>query len=62
MPLIDYTASLFSFLVPAITIILAITTGRVVLSLLTGAIIGALMLNGFGLESFSSIWGQNMVL
>jgi len=37
---------------------LAITTGRVVLSLLTGAIIGALMLNGFGLESFSSIWGK----
>lgn len=28
------------------------------LSLLTGAIIGALMLNGFGLESFSSIWGK----
>ena len=56
MPLIDYSASLLSFLVPAITIILAITTGRVVLSLLTGAIIGALMLNGFGLESFSYIW------
>ncbi|HIP18583.1 MAG TPA: hypothetical protein EYG78_04515 [Sulfurovum sp.] len=37
---------------------MAITTGRVVLSLLTGAIIGALMLNGFGLESFSSIWGK----
>jgi tetracycline resistance efflux pump len=56
MQLIDYSTSLLSFLVPAITIVLAITTGRVVLSLLTGAAIGALMLNGFGLESFSYLW------
>ena len=58
MPLIDYSTSLLSFLVPTITIILAITTGRVVISLLTGALIGALMLNGFGLESFSYLWGK----
>lgn len=56
MPLIDYSASVLSFLVPAITILLAITTGRVVLSLLTGSLVGALMLNGFGLESFFYLW------
>ncbi len=58
MTLIDYSASILSFLVPAVTIILAITTGRVVLSLLTGSVLGALMLNGFGLESASYLWGK----
>ncbi len=56
MTLIDYSASLLSFLVPVVTIVLAITTGRVVLSLLSGAVLGALMLNGFGLESASYLW------
>jgi len=51
MQLIDYSNSILSFLVPAITIVLAITTGRVVLSLMSGAVIGALMLTGFGFES-----------
>jgi len=58
MTLIDYSASLLSFLVPAVTIALAITTGRVVLSLLTGSVLGALMLNGFGIESISYLWGK----
>ena len=58
MTLIDYSTSILSFLVPAVTIILAITTGRVVLSLLVGSILGALMLNGFGLESVSYLWGK----
>jgi len=58
MQLIDFSASILSFLVPAITIILAITTGRVVLSLLTGSVVGALMLNDFGLDSFSYLWGK----
>jgi tetracycline resistance efflux pump len=58
MQLIDYSASILSFVVPAITIFLAITTGRVVFSLLTGSIVGALMLNGFGLESISYFWGK----
>ena len=35
MTLIDYSTSILAFLVPAVTIILAITTGRVVLSLIT---------------------------
>ena len=56
MTLIDYSDSLLSFVVPAITIVLAITTGRVVLSLLTGSVVGALMLNGYGLESASYLW------
>ncbi len=58
MALIDYSASILSFLVPAVTIVLAVTTGRVVLSLLTGAVLGALMLNGFGLGSASYLWGK----
>ena len=58
MTLIDYSASLLAFLVPAVTIILAITTGRVVLSLITGSVLGALMLNGFGLDSFGYLWGK----
>lgn len=58
MQLIDYSASLLSFLVPAVTIILAITTGRVVISLLVGSLLGALMLNGFALESFGYLWGK----
>jgi len=58
MTLIDYSQSILSFLVPVVTIILAITTGRVVISLLVGSILGALMLNGFGLESFGYLWGK----
>ena len=58
MQLIDYSASIFSFVVPVVTIFLAITTGRVVMSLLTGSIVGALMLNGFGLESISYFFGK----
>ena len=58
MTLIDYSSSILAFLVPAVTIILAITTGRVVLSLLVGSILGALMLNGFGLESIGYLWGK----
>jgi len=58
MTFIDYSASILSFLVPAVTIILAITTGRVVIALLLGSILGALMLNGFGLESFGYLWGK----
>ena len=58
MTLIDYSTSLLSFLVPAVTIVLAITTGRVVISLLVGSVLGALMLNGFGLESFGYLWGK----
>ena len=56
MQLIDYSSSLLSLLVPLITIVLAITTGRVVLSLFSGSLTGALMLNGFGAESFSYLW------
>lgn len=58
MTLIDYSASILSFLVPAVTIILAITTGRVVLSLLVGSVLGALMLNGFGFESVPYLLGK----
>ena len=58
MSLINYSDSLFSFIVPALTIVLAITTGRVVVSLLTGSIVGALMLTGFGIESISYLWGK----
>ncbi len=58
MQLIDYSASILSFVVPVITIFLAITTGRVVLSLLAGSITGALMLNSFGLESLSYFFGK----
>ncbi len=56
MDLIDYSTSLLSFLVPSVTILLAIITGRVVLSLFSGALLGALMLNGFAWESFSYLW------
>ncbi len=58
MTLIDYSASILSFLVPAVTIVLAITTGRVVISLLVGSVLGALMLNGFGLESVPYLLGK----
>jgi tetracycline resistance efflux pump len=58
MQLITYSDSIFSFIVPALTIVLAITTGRVVLSLLAGAVVGALMLTGFGTESISYFWGK----
>jgi len=56
MQLIDFSDSLLSLLVPAITIILAITTGRVVFSLLTGAVVGALMLNSFSMESIGYLF------
>ena len=58
MELVNYADSVLSFVVPVVTIILAITTGRVVLSLLSGALIGALMLNGFSLEALSYLWGK----
>jgi len=56
MQSVDFSSSILSLLVPGITILLAITTGRVVLSLLTGAVIGALMLTGFGTESLSYLY------
>jgi tetracycline resistance efflux pump len=58
MQLIDFSDSILSLLVPAVTIVLAITTGRVVLSLLTGAVIGAFMLNGFSFDSISYLFGK----
>jgi len=58
MELLNYSDSILSFATPVLTIILAITTGRVVLSLLAGSIVGALMLSGFGLESISYLWGK----
>jgi len=51
MELINYADSILSFVVPIVTIVLAIVTGRVVFSLLSGAILGALMLNGISLEA-----------
>ena len=51
MELINYSDSILSFVVPIVTIVLAITTGRVVISLLSGAFLGALMLNGISLEA-----------
>ena len=56
--LVNYADSALSFVVPIVTIVLAITTGRVVLSLLSGAVIGALMLNGFSLDAFTYLWGK----
>jgi len=58
MQLIDFSGSILSLLVPAITIILAIGTGRVVLSLLTGTAVGALMLHHFGIESISYLFDK----
>lgn len=58
MELVNYADSVLSFVVPVVTIALAITTGRVVLSLLSGAVIGALMLNGFSLDAFTYLWGK----
>jgi len=58
MELINYSDSILSFVVPVVTIILAITTGRVVLSLLSGALLGALMLNGLSLEAFSYLFSR----
>ncbi len=58
MELVNYADSALSFVVPIVTIVLAITTGRVVLSLLSGAVIGALMLNGFSLDAFTYLWGK----
>lgn len=55
---LNYSDSFLSFVTPVLTILLAITTGRVVLSLLAGSIVGALMLSGFGLESISYLWGK----
>ena len=58
MDVVNYSDSILSFVVPVITIILAITTGRVVISLLSGAILGALMLYGISLEAFSYLFGK----
>ena len=58
MELINYSDSIFSFVVPVLTILLAFTTGRVVLSLLAGSIMGAFMLTGVGIESLSYFWGK----
>jgi len=58
MELVNYANSPLAFVVPVVTILLAITTGRVVLSLLSGAIIGALMLNGISLDAFTYLWGK----
>jgi len=58
MTTIDFSTSALSFVVPVLTIFLAIFSGRVVLSLLAGSVTGALMLNGFGLDSFSYLWGK----
>jgi tetracycline resistance efflux pump len=56
MNLINYSDSVLSFLVPLVTIILAISTGRVVVSLLSGAVLGAFMLNGFSMDAVSYIF------
>jgi len=58
MELANYSHSALSFVVPIVTIVLAITTGRVVLSLLSGAVIGALMLNGISIDAFTYLWGK----
>ncbi len=58
MELVTYSDSVFSFAAPLLTILLAITTGRVVPSLLAGSIVGALMLTGFGVESIPYLWGK----
>ena len=58
MELINYSDSILSFVVPVVTIILAITTGRVVLSLLSGSLLGALMLNGLSLDAFSYLFSK----
>jgi len=58
MDLINYSDSILSFVVPFVTIILAITTGRVVFSLLSGALLGALMLNGINLEALSYLFSK----
>jgi len=58
MELLNYSDSVLSFATPVLTILLAITTGRVVFSLLAGSVVGALMLSGFGLESISYLWGK----
>ncbi|SFZ98113.1 Na+/H+ antiporter [hydrothermal vent metagenome] len=58
MTLIDYSGSILSFVVPIVTIVLAITTGRVVISLFVGAVLGALMLNGFSLDSAAYLGGK----
>ena len=57
MELINYSDSILSFVVPFVTIVLAITTGRVVISLLSGALLGALILNGLSLEAISYLLG-----
>jgi len=56
MELINYSDSILSFVVPIVTILLAITTGRVVISLLSGALLGALMLNGLSLDALTYLW------
>ena len=56
MELINYADSSLSFVVPIITIFLAIVTGRVVVSLLSGALLGALMLNGFSLDAITYLY------
>ena len=58
MELANYADSALSFVVPVITIVLAITTGRVVLSLLSGALIGALMLTGFSTDAPLYLWSK----
>jgi len=58
MELINYSDSVLSFVVPLVTIMLAITTGRVVVSLVSGALLGALMLNGLSLEALSYLLGK----
>jgi tetracycline resistance efflux pump len=58
MELIDYSHSALSFVVPLVTIVLAITTGRVVLSLLTGAVVGAFMLKGVSPDALGYLWGK----
>jgi tetracycline resistance efflux pump len=58
MDLNSFADSPLSFVVPIVTIVLAITTGRVVLSLLSGALIGALMLNGLSIDALSYLWGK----
>jgi len=58
MNLINYSDSILSFLVPLVTIILAISTGRVVVSLLSGAVLGAFMLNGFDIQAISYLFAK----
>jgi len=58
MNLTDYSDSYLSLLVPIVTIVLAFKTGRVILSLLSGALLGALMLNGLTLEAVDYLFNK----